>query len=114
MIRRPPRSTLFPYTPIFRSMNGAMTFQNITGGGGGIYNLGTGGGTLVTSTANHGLFIGSSTTLNVPVILMTDLFGGPGNGTSTVTQGNCGLFLNASTSIIGSSTTQLISVSAGS
>src|SRR2546430_12217853 len=27
MIRRPPRSTLFPYTTLFRSANGAKTFR---------------------------------------------------------------------------------------
>src|SRR5258706_11056454 len=28
MIRRPPRSTLFPYTTLFRSRNGRRVFQN--------------------------------------------------------------------------------------
>src|SRR5258706_5790821 len=28
MIRRPPRSTLFPYTTLFRSLSGARTFQS--------------------------------------------------------------------------------------
>src|SRR2546430_11844957 len=28
MIRRPPRSTLFPYTTLFRSVAGAMAFRN--------------------------------------------------------------------------------------
>src|SRR5260370_25219416 len=29
MIRRPPRSTLFPYTTLFRSISGPPGFQNI-------------------------------------------------------------------------------------
>src|SRR2546430_9626175 len=29
MIRRPPRSTLFPYTTLFRSLGVARTFQNV-------------------------------------------------------------------------------------
>src|SRR2546427_5891846 len=47
MIRRPPRSTLFPYTTLFRSKSGAMTGRGnskgvssngdaVVGGGGGI------------------------------------------------------------------------------
>src|SRR2546426_96897 len=28
MIRRPPRSTLFPYTTLFRSMSGCASYQN--------------------------------------------------------------------------------------
>src|SRR3712207_8429051 len=33
MIRRPPRSTLFPYTTLFRSLNakGALTYTDIAG-----------------------------------------------------------------------------------
>src|SRR2546426_11785853 len=31
MIRRPPRSTLFPYTTLFRSAFGTDTFKHITG-----------------------------------------------------------------------------------
>src|SRR3712207_7348217 len=31
MIRRPPRSTLFPYTTLFRSIDGGRTFRSITG-----------------------------------------------------------------------------------
>src|SRR3712207_7906569 len=31
MIRRPPRSTLFPYTTLFRSKIGAYGFSNYTG-----------------------------------------------------------------------------------
>src|SRR3989475_3402933 len=37
MIRRPPRSTLFPYTTLFRSLQ--------AGQGGGLASLGTGAGT---------------------------------------------------------------------
>src|SRR3989442_11017158 len=29
MIRRPPRSTLFPYTTLFRSVNGVATFADL-------------------------------------------------------------------------------------
>src|SRR5256885_6573255 len=35
MIRRPPRSTLFPYTTLFRSMKNAKTAV-VTGGGTGV------------------------------------------------------------------------------
>src|SRR2546426_5868435 len=31
MIRRPPRSTLFPYTTLFRSLDSVVTFQRIAG-----------------------------------------------------------------------------------
>src|SRR3989454_7791834 len=31
MIRRPPRSTLFPYTTLFRSLIGAVICRNLTG-----------------------------------------------------------------------------------
>src|SRR3712207_8274153 len=31
MIRRPPRSTLFPYTTLFRSANGTLTFAVAAG-----------------------------------------------------------------------------------
>src|SRR2546430_11809245 len=54
MIRRPPRSTLFPYTTLFRSAGGAMS--KLFGGGqkaasGGIQGdvLATGGGFLTAS-----------------------------------------------------------------
>src|ERR1044071_8759603 len=33
MIRRPPRSTLFPYTTLFRSHLGTVVIENIGGGG---------------------------------------------------------------------------------
>src|SRR2546429_8182415 len=33
MIRRPPRSTLFPYTTLFRSLNGVVVQQRIPAGG---------------------------------------------------------------------------------
>src|SRR3712207_7569032 len=36
MIRRPPRSTLFPYTTLFRSQWGAPVFYNLTGGSVGL------------------------------------------------------------------------------
>src|SRR2546422_2864719 len=38
MIRRPPRSTLFPYTTLFRSIDGGDATSNMEGGGG--YNSG--------------------------------------------------------------------------
>src|SRR3712207_7297119 len=38
MIRRPPRSTLFPYTTLFRSMDGPVPY--------GVYNVG--GGSTIT------------------------------------------------------------------
>src|SRR5256886_13710938 len=31
MIRRPPRSTLFPYTTLFRSMLAVLPFENLSG-----------------------------------------------------------------------------------
>src|SRR5256885_6680379 len=34
MIRRPPRSTLFPYTTLFRSLNGKATLKSGSRGGG--------------------------------------------------------------------------------
>src|SRR3712207_892484 len=34
MIRRPPRSTLFPYTTLFRSNNGRRGVRGVRGGGG--------------------------------------------------------------------------------
>src|SRR5256885_4491305 len=40
MIRRPPRSTLFPYTTLFRSADGTAVPANvITSGGGDVINL---------------------------------------------------------------------------
>src|SRR3989442_11475005 len=36
MIRRPPRSTLFPYTTLFRSITSAITFENTHNRHGGI------------------------------------------------------------------------------
>src|SRR5258707_9832606 len=51
MIRRPPRSTLFPYTTLFRSITGNVTVQS--GGTLLLYdnvdNSGSGGTTLVIS-----------------------------------------------------------------
>src|SRR2546422_11755418 len=35
MIRRPPRSTLFPYTTLFRSVRPAATLRCVRGGGAG-------------------------------------------------------------------------------
>src|SRR5258706_9900419 len=49
MIRRPPRSTLFPYPTLFRSLSGANLYSGDTSVAGGILsisadaNLGTGG-----------------------------------------------------------------------
>src|SRR5258707_1719753 len=40
MIRRPPRSTLFPYTTLFRSRPGADRGRNLAGSGGGVSGLG--------------------------------------------------------------------------
>src|SRR2546425_2942588 len=34
MIRRPPRSTLFPYTTLFRSLSAQLTVQQVDPGGG--------------------------------------------------------------------------------
>src|SRR5260370_36609991 len=42
MIRRPPRSTLFPYTTLFRSSIGAMDAQRVTSSGAAIRQWGTG------------------------------------------------------------------------
>src|SRR2546430_8921829 len=42
MIRRPPRSTLFPYTPLFRSqMSGDMPGMNMKGKKGAIHDHGS-------------------------------------------------------------------------
>src|SRR3712207_8709452 len=45
MIRRPPRSTLFPYTPLFRSVQRAQAGQQLRelAGGGSEVELGGGG-----------------------------------------------------------------------
>src|SRR3989449_4995328 len=77
MIRRPPRSTLFPYTTLFRSVNTSCAFTNQavanltaskqTNGGGGSFTFSAGGGigtfTLVMPTGG-----GTTTafTLSVP------------------------------------------------
>src|SRR5216683_3284893 len=43
MIRRPPRSTLFPYTTLFRSLQPRVSgAQDVTGGGAGQLALGVG------------------------------------------------------------------------
>src|SRR5258708_18549509 len=39
MIRRPPRSTLFPYTTLFRSFAGASNFDLVNGTAGGLADL---------------------------------------------------------------------------
>src|SRR5688572_31361622 len=44
MIRRPPRSTLFPYTTLFRSIGGGPKPGGGPGGGGGMPKPGPGGG----------------------------------------------------------------------
>src|SRR2546430_9424874 len=46
MIRRPPRSTLFPYTTLFRSvgLGGEAAAQAVAGPGGGRVQAGGGGG----------------------------------------------------------------------
>src|SRR2546428_10358946 len=53
MIRRPPRSTLFPYTTLFRSPQGSVSFTNgsSTGtfGSGGICTLSQVGSTTTSS-----------------------------------------------------------------
>src|SRR3712207_7591753 len=45
MIRRPPRSTLFPYTTLFRSLNFIVPWPVLSGAGGLLF--GTAGGTAV-------------------------------------------------------------------
>src|SRR5260221_8850257 len=53
MIRRPPRSTLFPYTTLFRSDNGVHTFTGVL--------LATVGPQAVTATdADNGSVAGTS------------------------------------------------------
>src|SRR2546429_9345973 len=48
MIRRPPRSTLFPYTTLFRSQTAAITFA------GSCAPTGSGSGTLTVTTSTTG------------------------------------------------------------
>src|SRR5256885_6598703 len=45
MIRRPPRSTLFPYTTLFRSVTGSLT--GIVAGGGVVVSISIGTGSRV-------------------------------------------------------------------
>src|SRR3989442_11635471 len=42
MIRRPPRSTLFPYTTLFRSLYEYVNVEHITGGAGFLSSVGFG------------------------------------------------------------------------
>src|SRR2546427_3843150 len=51
MIRRPPRSTLFPYTTLFRSSARVAEHRGDAGGGGG--GAGAGGGTSSTSARDR-------------------------------------------------------------
>ena len=76
--------------------NGSIIFNNVSGGGDS------------ASSSNYGIFItGTSTQVNAPVILMTDVYGGPGNSN------NYGLYI-LSGRTLGSSSTNQIHVSAGS
>src|SRR5438034_8850922 len=50
MIRRPPRSTLFPYTTLFRSIEIALTSTGGISGAGDLTKVG--GGTLILPVAN--------------------------------------------------------------
>src|SRR2546430_4540143 len=73
MIRRPPRSTLFPYTTLFRSPGSSMTFSNTLsfltvngtttiGAAGGVSTLSVGGnpgaslGTVSVGNGGDGVF----------------------------------------------------------
>src|SRR5947209_11397379 len=53
MIRRPPRSTLFPYTTLFRSnpQRFWVTSSQVTGAGGRVYRSDNGGASWVNCTA---------------------------------------------------------------
>src|SRR2546430_17185237 len=62
MIRRPPRSTLFPYTTLFRSQPGLILLD---------LSMPAGGGMQLLDKLRH-----SSKTQNVPVIIVTGT-GGP-------------------------------------
>src|SRR2546426_6425859 len=57
MIRRPPRSTLFPYTTLFRSQNG---FLDLQGGGTHAGNFNGAGGVVRFTGGTHNLGAGSS------------------------------------------------------
>src|SRR3712207_8188702 len=57
MIRRPPRSTLFPYTPLFRSSGTAATFT----GGIGVYFVNSTGWELLGGGEIKGGYIGWTT-----------------------------------------------------
>src|SRR3712207_4026282 len=49
MIRRPPRSTLFPYTTLFRSIGGAVYGAFLIGGGAALYAVALAGCGLLTT-----------------------------------------------------------------
>src|SRR5256886_13910030 len=52
MIRRPPRSTLFPYTTLFRSREGSLAIEDLTGGTFTITNGGVFGSLMSTPIVN--------------------------------------------------------------
>src|SRR5260370_32424218 len=55
MIRRPPRSTLFPYTPLFRSQAGSAAGASPAAGPGGTVNTGL---SISGSTVTAGVIAG--------------------------------------------------------
>src|SRR5689334_23594197 len=54
MIRRPPRSTLFPYTTLFRSSGSSCRVQNVNAAHGRRYGCGGSGGNHSGGIAQHG------------------------------------------------------------
>ncbi|TPW18499.1 MAG: nuclear pore complex protein Nup98-Nup96, partial [Halothiobacillaceae bacterium] len=74
-------------------VTGLLQFNNIAGGGSG------------TATQNDGVYIPSGVTVSAPIILGTDLLGGPG------TNNNVGLHIAGT---LGSSTTNKLYMNAGS
>src|SRR2546429_5818077 len=72
MIRRPPRSTLFPYTTLFRSFTGTVTFRFFTSidcSG----EASTGSGVAVgTKSSNHGPLAAGSSSFNAQYIAGND------------------------------------------
>src|SRR3989442_12530980 len=56
MIRRPPRSTLFPYTTLFRSENLRLKRRNLFAGGVGFANR---GGVFIRLLCRHQVSIGA-------------------------------------------------------
>src|SRR2546429_6581788 len=52
MIRRPPRSTLFPYTTLFRSIAGVLTWTSGNFAGGGTLTIATNG--MLVLAGNNG------------------------------------------------------------